>query len=226
LVTAGEFKVDPMSLLEAIRKILQQRSVVFQENSSAFDIKDGEVLTEHNRIKAKKIILTMNGYMPQFSKLLKGVIHPKRAQMLAVTLDQAVESPYLHYDPSEKVYWRTTSEKVIVIGGKRLLDEAGEESDFEKISPVIQIGLESYLTEKLKLNFKILKRWSGIMGFTEHELPLIQKIKGAQELYLAAGFSGHGMGFGFKSGQELAGLVTGQKAHSFFETFRTEDISI
>lgn len=226
LVSAGEFKVDPMSLLETIRKILQDRDVVFQENSSAFDISQDEVLTEHNRIRTQQTVLAMNGYMPQFSSLLKGVISPKRAQMLAVTLDEDIQSPYLHYDPAEKVYWRRAGEKMIVIGGKRLMDEAGEESEFEKISPVIQNGLEKYLSEKLNLNFKILKRWSGIMGFTEHELPLIQKINGNKNIFLAAGFSGHGMGFGFKSGEEVAGLLTGRKTHSFFETFRTVDICL
>lgn len=226
LVSEGEFKVDPMTLLGAMRKVLTERNVLFQENSSAFEVKEGEVLTEHNRIKAQQVVLAMNGYMPQFSSVLKDVIFPKRAQMLAVTADEPINSPFLHYDPAEKVYWRTVSEKVIVIGGKRLLDEAGEESEFEKISPVIQNGLESYLAEKLRLNFRILKRWSGIMGFTEHELPLVQKVRGRENLFLGAGFSGHGMGFGFKSGQELAGLLTGKKSHSFFETFRTTDICL
>lgn len=226
LVSSGEFKVDPMSLLEEIRKILLNRGVVFQENSSAFDIRQDEVITEHNRVRTQQTVLAMNGYMPQFSSVLKGIIAPKRAQMLAVTLDEDVHSSYLHYDPAEKVYWRTAGKKTIVIGGKRLLDEAGEESEFEKISPVIQNGLETYLTEKLHLNFKILKRWSGIMGFTEHELPLIQKLQGKENIFLAAGFSGHGMGFGFKSGQELAWLLTGRKPHSFFETFRTIDICL
>ena len=222
----GEFKVNPIQLLSALRKILESRNVEFQENSSVFELTPEGILTENSSIKAKKIILAINGYFPEFSGSFAGIISPKRAQMLAVEIPEELPCPHLYYDPAEKVYWRKAGEKMIVIGGKRLLDEAGENGDFEKISAVIQDGLESYLTVKLELKYKVLKRWSGIMGFTENELPLIQKISSPVETYMIGGFSGHGMGFGFKSGLEVAEMVTGSKEKSFFDQFGEVEIKL
>ena len=64
------------------------------------------------------------------------------------------------------------------------------------------------------------------MGFTEHELPFITKAEALTETYVIGGFSGHGMGFGFRSGQEMAKLVTGQISHSFFDNFKPVKIKL
>lgn len=146
--------------------------------------------------------------------------------MMAVELEDDIDSNSLHYDSPERVYWRKASDKTLLIGGKRLLDEAGEVGDFEKISPLIQAGLESYLKNQLKLRYKIINRWSGTMGFTEHELPLITKAEAALDTYVIGGFSGHGMGLGFRSAQEMAELVTGKITKSFFDNIKTVKIKL
>ena len=226
LETDKEFKVNPGQLIVSLKKILESRKVTFQEQSSVFKIIPEGVLTENNQIRASQIVLALNGYFPQFSDSFQNIIAPKRAQMLAVEVEEELPFPHLYYDSHEKVYWRREQEKVIVIGGKRLLDEAHENSDYEKISPVIQAGLEEYLKNKLNVKYKVLNRWSGIMGFTDHELPLLQKIQASCETFIMGGFSGHGMGLGFKSGLEMAQLVTGIKKDTFFDQFRNEKILV
>lgn len=151
---------------------------------------------------------------------------PRRAQMLAVELDEDFDCPGLYYDPPERVYWRKAQEKVLIIGGKRLLDADGEIGDFEKLSPLIQNALEEYLSLQLGLKYKVLSRWSGTMGFTENELPMIGKIKAPLECFMLGGFSGHGMGLGFNSGREVARLVCGEKQESFFNQFHKADYSL
>jgi glycine/D-amino acid oxidase-like deaminating enzyme len=146
--------------------------------------------------------------------------------MLAVELEDEINSNSLHYDSPERVYWRKDSEKTLLIGGKRMLDEKAEEGDFEKLSPIIQSGLEAYLRDQLKVRYKVLHRWSGIMGFTEHELPILTKINAPLETFAIGGFSGHGMGFGFKSAMEMAELVIGKKTHSFFDKFKDVKIKL
>jgi glycine/D-amino acid oxidase-like deaminating enzyme len=179
-----------------------------------------------NTIKAKQVVLALNGYFPEFDSVFKNLITPQRAQMLAVELEDELDCPGLYYDTPERVYWRKVDEKVLVIGGKRLLDAEGEIGNYEKLSAKIQEGLEDYLKQQLNLNYKVIHRWSGIMGFTEHELPMITKIEAPMETYMIGGFSGHGMGLGFRSGQEMAELVTGTKNESFFDLIKTTKIKI
>lgn len=224
--TAPEYKINPAQLIESIKKKLESRKVQIIENSSAFEITEDGVKTELNTIKAKQVVLALNGYFPEFNTIYKDVIVPRRAQMLAVEIEEDFDCQSLYYDPPERVYWRKTQDKVLVIGGKRLLDEQGEIGDFEKISPVIQKGLEAYLSEQLNLKYKVLNRWSGTMGFTDHELPIIDKVKAPLETYMIGGFSGHGMGLGFHSGKNMAALVTGEIKESFFTQFKKVEFKL
>lgn len=215
-----EYKINPVQFLASLKKILEYRKVSIIESSSAFELTPEGVSTEVNQIRAKKVILALNGYFPEFNPAFKEAIVPRRAQMLAVELEEEFDCPSLHYDPPERVYWRRGLDKTLVIGGKRLLDEEGETGDFEKLSPVIQKGLEAYLRDQLDLKFKIINRWSGIMGFTTDELPLVGKIDAPCEAYMIGGFSGHGMGLGFRTAKDLAELVSGNSTTSFFDQFQ------
>jgi gamma-glutamylputrescine oxidase len=221
-----EYKVNPVQLLGSMRKILEQRNVQIVESLSAFELTPEGVSTEINEIKARQVVLALNGYFPQFHQAFKNVIVPRRAQMLAVELEEDFNCPSLYYDPPERVYWRKTAEKVLVVGGKRLLDEEGETGDFEKITAVIQRGLEAYLNDQLGLRYKVINRWSGTMGFTDHELPIMERIQAPVDCFIVGGFSGHGMGLGFRSGLEMALLVTGVKNESFFSGYVKSNLSI
>lgn len=221
-----EYKVDPIQLLQSLKKTLESRKIQIIENLSAFELTADGLSTEINTIKCKQVVMALNGYFPQFHPAFKDLISPRRAQMLAVELEDDIDSLSLHYDSPERVYWRRSFDKTLLIGGKRLLDEAGEFGDFEKISPAIQAGLESYLRDILKVKYKVLHRWSGTMGFTEHELPIITRADAPLETFVIGGFSGHGMGLGFRSSQEMAMLVTGQITQSFFDKFKSVKIKL
>lgn len=222
----SEYKINPVQFLTSLKKILEYRKVNIVESSSAFEITPEGVQTELNTIKAKRVVLALNGYFPEFHEAFKNFITPRRAQMLAVELEDTFDCPSLHYDPPERVYWRKTQEKSLIIGGKRLLDEKGETGDFERISPVIQKGLEDYLRDVLKLKYKVINRWSGIMGFTDEELPVIGKISAPMETFVIGGFSGHGMGLGFRSAKDLAELMTNNQSTSFFDQFKKADFKL
>ncbi len=221
-----EYKINPIQLLTSLRTKLEARKIQVIEGLSAFELTSDGVSTELNTIRCKQVVLAVNGYFPQFHPVFKDLIKPYRAQMMAVELEDDIDSSSLHYDSPERVYWRRSQDKILLIGGKRLLDEANETGDFEKISPVIQAGLEAYLRDQLKIRFKVIHRWSGTMGFTAHELPLLTRAQAPLETFVIGGFSGHGMGFGFRSAQEMAKLVTGNLQQSFFDTFKTVKIKL
>jgi gamma-glutamylputrescine oxidase len=221
-----EYKVNPVQLLGSLKKLLESRRVQIVEGSSAFRLTPEGVATEVNAVRARQVVLALNGYLPQFHPAFAGVVTPRRAQMLAVELESEFDGPGLYYDPLERVYWRKTQEKVLVIGGKRLVDEAGETGDFEKISPAVQDALEHYLRDRLGFRYTVLNRWSGVMGFTEHELPFVDRLAAPVPTVVVGGFSGHGMGLGFNAGREAAALVTGAATGSFFTQFKRAEICL
>ena len=221
-----EFKINPLELLGSLKKLLASRKVQILERVMAANITPHGVMTEINFIKAKQVVLALNGYFSEFHPQFSDVIVPRRAQMLAVELEENFDCPSLHYDSPERVYWKKVSDKILIIGGKRLLDEKNETGNFEKLSPKIQMGLEDYLSTRLGLKYKVINRWSGTMGFTEHELPIVSKINAPLETFMVGGFSGHGMGLGFRTAQDVAELVTNQKKESFFTPFKKVEFTL
>jgi gamma-glutamylputrescine oxidase len=221
-----EYKMNPLDLLRSLRQKLVKRGVHFMENTSVYEVVPEGIRSEVDFIKCQKVVLALNGHLSQFHEALGNLVRPYRAQMMAVELENEIDSTSLHYDPSERVYWRTSHNNILLIGGKRLLDPAGDAGDFDKVSAVIQRGLESYLADCLKVRFKTIQRWSGIMGFTDRELPIISKLSAPVDTYLVAGFSGHGMGLGFHSGKEIAELISGNQNKSFFDYLETNKIKL
>lgn len=224
--TEPEYKVNPMELIQSLRKSLEARKVQVVESSGAYELFPDGVRTVMNTIRCKKVVIALNGYAPEFHRSFGEVIKPHRAQMLAIETTEDFEASSLFYDPAERVYWRKAGERAILIGGKRLLDAENEVSSFEKVSPLIQEGLESYARSVLNLGFKVIHRWSGIMGFTEHELPILTQVSAPLPAWFVGGFSGHGMGFGFHAGKEMSELVSGDRSESFFESFKKSSISL
>jgi gamma-glutamylputrescine oxidase len=222
----SEYKINPANLISSLRFILSERNVKFLENTFVYELTEEGLATESSFINAKQVILATNAYSAEIHPGFKTIITPRRAQMLAVKIHGDFFAPGIYYDPADRVYWRMYENNTLLIGGKRLLDEAGEIGSFEKISPIIQKGLETYLVEQLGIDFEIKSRWSGIMGFTEHELPVISKIKGPIDSFMLGGFSGHGMGMGFRAGLEMAEIVLGIKRESFFSHFKKFEINL
>lgn len=212
-ISEGEFSVQPFRLLEKMKRVLTQKGVQFLEGVEAFDLGSNELQTNRGKIEFNQVLLALNGYSSRFHKTFKDLIFPKRAQMLAVRVKSPLEMNRLFYHPEERVYWRMVDSQTLIIGGKRLVDESEENSDFEKMNSKVQEALENYVRDFLKLEYEILHRWSGIMGFTKNELPLIQSMI-QDSCYVAAGFSGHGMGMGFHSGREIAEMMLGLRSQS------------
>ena len=50
-------------------------------------------------------------------------------------------------------------------------------------------------------------RWAGTMGFTETGLPLVGPVEDMPNVYLCAGFNGHGMGSAFMSAKQLVEML-------------------
>lgn len=214
-----EYKINPMELIGSLKKSLEARKVQIIESSGAYQLFPDGVRTVMNTIRCKKVILAINGYASEFHPAFASLIKPNRAQMLAIETEDEIDAGSLYYDPAERVYWRKSGDKAILIGGKRLLDEKNECGNFEKVSPLIQEGLEDYVRNVLKINFKVIHRWSGVMGFTDHELPLLTQIEAPLPTWFVGGFSGHGMGFGFHAAKEMSELACGTRDKSFFQKF-------
>lgn len=58
-----------------------------------------------------------------------------------------------------------------------------------------------------KLEFEAVRQWTGIMGFSRDEVPWVGPVPGKEGLFVAAGFTGHGMPNTWLSGKAVASMV-------------------
>jgi glycine/D-amino acid oxidase-like deaminating enzyme len=97
-----------------------------------------------------------------------------------------------------------------IIGGGRdhFADEEVGYNDHET-TPHLQAALESFLHQYFPelREVPIEHRWSGIMGYTADEMPLVGRLPDLSNVYFAVGFTGSGMGLGPATAERAAELM-------------------
>jgi len=128
-------------------------------------------------------------------------------------------------------YFIQRDDGTIIFGGFRwqgINQEVGVSSDISKNIPIAN-SLRNYLTSTFpvlnkNLPLPVQAEWTGIMGFTPDYYPLIGPLPTPENLnstippqeYIAAGFTGSGMPWGFGIGQTIAQFITGRADFATF----------
>ena len=213
-ICEGEKSIHPYRLLESLEEKVSSLGGMIYRGVEVLSIEENFISTSRGSIKNSQAVLALNGFT---EKLVSGVVSAQRAQMLCVELANQTHLPGLMYEPDQRVYFKFLEPGTLIIGGKRLVDQSSEQTNQLGVNPVIQQALYKYVDENIEKIQKVKAQWSGIMGFSSDELPIIEK---RNSYYLIAGFSGHGMGLGFNSARNLADMLIDNKT-SFFQSLRT-----
>ncbi len=209
---SGEFSIHPTRLLSLLEKKVKDFGVDFILGAQVLKVNAGskpEIETSFGNFSCEQLMVCTNGESYLLPELKLDIV-PQRAQMLAMKLKTPIYASGLFYDPEARVYFKFDRPGYLLVGGKRLADEANENTISTNVSPKIQEALYQYVTNELNYSGEQLNTWAGTMGFTKNELPYVGKISNFDSCYVAAGFSGHGMGWGFKTAQEMALLLLGK----------------
>jgi glycine/D-amino acid oxidase-like deaminating enzyme len=150
--------------------------------------------------RAGIVVLATNAYT---SSLLPEVeISPNRAQMLATEPERVRVAAHPTYSHHGYRYWRQLPTGEVLIGGWRDTSMETEKTFVAEPTAAIQSHLDDAVL-KLGARGRVTHRWAGTMGFTKNGLPLAGPVEGMKNVYLCAGFNGHGMGFAFMTAKKL-----------------------
>ena len=198
--------------LQTNTPVLSTKSV---ENSDS-SLRKWAVHTIRGTIYTNNIILATNAYSGQLYTPLQRYITPCRGQVLAQrpnaalllagglersygVIDEATCDHYLICRPPG-----SGQAGDIVLGGARGIAEGKEEGilDDSTINGVISKNLRSEVRKMFKRKGSqerasgdeedTIMEWTGIMGMTRDELPLVGEVEGQEGLFVCAGFNGHG----------------------------------
>jgi glycine/D-amino acid oxidase-like deaminating enzyme len=202
LVNPRDGEVDPAALVGALARQAPPGAIREGVNVTAIEARSHEVLVHADGAEchAGCVILATNAYTPQL--LPQAEIQPRRAQMLASAPNAARVCDLPTYSHFGYRYWRQLATGEVLIGGWRDTAYEAEVGYDERPTDAIQAHLDAKL-KGMGAEANVTHRWAGTMGFTESGLPLVGQVDGVPNVYLCAGFNGHGMGFAFISAKTL-----------------------
>lgn len=181
------------------------------------------VLAGGGAVEAPRVYVAANAALPALVPDLAHVVRPVRAQMLATEPVAAFLSVPV-YSHDGFFYARQTPNGRVLLGGARHLHEADEVGHADATTEALQADLEAYLRAHLPAaaGAAVERRWSGTMGFSPDGLPVLGDVPGVAGAVYAAGFTGHGMGYGLRFGRLAARRILGEAddADSLFSAVR------
>lgn len=175
-------------------------------------------------ILGEDVVLATNAWTPTLlPELPPGAIVPARGQIL-VTQPLPPILPCPFGNNFDKEYGRQTPGGQILCGGYRRFDvDEGLGTYREEVTPPVLAGIARCLGglfPVLRDKARVVRAWSGIMGFTADGLPLIGRYDPAPGLTVAAGFNGGGFSWGAIVGKVVTRLLAGESDGFDLEPFR------
>jgi glycine/D-amino acid oxidase-like deaminating enzyme len=178
----------------------------------------GAELREHQRVEsldaleADHLVIATDGYTEGLVPELDAAIRPTRGQVLVTEPLERRLFVCPHYTRHGYDYWQQTPEGRLVAGGFRDKALEHEHTAEETTTPLIQGYLEQFVAGLLGEEPRFEHRWAGIFGTTEDRLPLVGRVPSRDNLWVAAGYSGHGNVLGLACGELVAGAILGKPA--------------
>ena len=186
-------------------------NVDVMENAEVFGIEEKEeglvVRTNKKRIKTAAIVVCTNAWSGQLYSWFKDKVTPMRGQIIVTEPVDAFLPP--SYCSFVLDYFRQLVDGSVLIGGFRNADVEKEVGYSDEVNPIIHEKLESFLNEHFPTlrGRRINYRWSGIMGFAVDGYPLVGALNEDPRIFYNVGFTAHGLGFAFATGELTARLV-------------------
>jgi gamma-glutamylputrescine oxidase len=169
----------------------------------------GVEFVEHDDVKrtgqldADAVLLATDGLG---GELVPGV-RPIRNQVLLTAPHAEHTFARPHYARYGHAYWHHLDDGRLLLGGFRDVAPGPEETVELAITPAIQDALERFLRDTLHADAPIERRWSGIFGGTADALPLAGRLR--ENVWVAAGYTGHGNVLGLACGELVADAIVG-----------------
>ncbi|MDW8338301.1 MAG: FAD-dependent oxidoreductase, partial [Thermoleophilia bacterium] len=209
---AGRF---PGSLFHPTDGALQPARLVRRLAARAAEA--GVEICERTRVRspaatgAEAVVVATDGYPSGLLGALEGLIVPTRGQVLAT---EPVPEPWFevpHYGRHGFDYWHRRPDGRIVAGGFRDVSLDSEFTAAEETTAAVQGALEGFVASLLGRPLRIDHRWAGIFGLVFDFLPVVGRVPGEEGLWVAGGYSGHGVVLGFACGRLVARAICGDR---------------
>lgn len=241
-LTAGAGSLWPYKLVTFIlEKLVKTGKLNLQTNTPVTDIISSEsgldVVTPRGTIRAKTVVLATNGYtsaiVPQFADLIvpvrgqmSALLPPKDSTILPDSYgmvgalgqpehndDYLIQRPFQDVpNPAGHLGFGggrgAGSLPTVGVSDDSIIDEGTAAYLRGALLKVLELGGE---TEGLA-ELKATHQWTGIMGYSRDNYPWVGKVPAREGLWIAGGYTGHGMPNGTLCGKAVVDMLLGEEA--------------
>ena len=211
-------EIHPSKYLRLLTR--QTPDVDIYTNHEVFDISPSsnrlQVKTNDSYFMCDSVVLCTNAWSAQLAPWFEDKITPMRGQIIVTEpVIQFLEPAYCSFVLD---YFRQLADGRVLVGGFRNADVEKEVGFSDEINPIIDKKLEDFLNE----HFPILRgkridfRWSGVMGFAADGYPMVGALNEDPRIFYNVGFTAHGLGFTFATGELTARLMLEGKDPGIF----------
>ncbi|MAY76024.1 MAG: hypothetical protein CMJ31_15170 [Phycisphaerae bacterium] len=158
---------------------------------------DGVALeTSRGWVRADRVMVCANAWTSALVPRLRGMIEPKRGQMIQVAAaGAALHDAY--YANRGNEYFRQVAPGKFIFGGWRRAEPAGEAGLTDGVRAEVQDRLFELARRILGDGASRGGGWGGAMAFTANHLPIVGPMNAHGRVWVCGGFTGHGMSMGF-----------------------------
>jgi glycine/D-amino acid oxidase-like deaminating enzyme len=183
------------------------------------DIREHDPVEDIDALDAEHVVIATDGYGHGLVAELADLIWPTRGQVIVSQPLDRVLYDVPHSARQAFDYWQQLPDGRVLLGGFRDVSIMDELTDVEETTPAIQASLERFLGELIGEEPKISHRWAGIFGLTQDMLPLVGRVPGRGNVWVAGGYSGHGNVLGFACGALVADAIRGDTSSPQLQLF-------
>ena len=174
------------------------------------DLRENTLATVDD-LDADVVVVAADGYTAAVLAELREVVPPTRGQVLATAPLPELRYGLPHYARDGYDYWHQLPDRRLVIGGCRDASLETEQTDVLETTPTIQERLDALVERLTGLRPEVTHRWAGIWGTTPDLMPLVGRVPGRENVWIAGGYSGHGNALGLACGELVAQAILGDE---------------
>jgi glycine/D-amino acid oxidase-like deaminating enzyme len=172
--TDGTFHPAKRAVLLA--KLAEAAGAKIFTYSPAVKIESGVVTTDQGSIKAKHIIVAIDGNLGKALPELANVATPTRLQMISTAPETKLNLKYAVYIRQGWDYWQQLPDGRIAIGGGR--DLALEQEATDVVEPTqIMRDYQERLLKTIGVTAPVEHHWAAIVSYTDSGLPIVKEVK-------------------------------------------------
>jgi gamma-glutamylputrescine oxidase len=175
------------------------------ESSPAMSIDDGRVVTPRGTVRARAIIVAVDGNLERILPELSSRVRTARLQMLATEPLSSVVFPRPVYSRWGLDYWQQLPDRRIVLGGARDVGGDAEWTSGAEPTDVVQEALNRLLSDGLDVHARVTNRWAASVAYTPTGLPIAEQVRPG--VWAVGGYCGTGNVLGSLAGRAAASLV-------------------